>query len=125
MRLNRIEIWNLRSIQRRAVALANTMVFVGPNDGGKTAIREASRIALTWCWGQSGTGFTEYDTIQGRGLFRIVPVRSAEDPLVSMSSGGIDRWQRGIVMPFSPCGRSSRMPGKTHLYPILLFQSSL
>jgi hypothetical protein len=41
--------------------LGDTTVFIGPNNGGKTAILDAVRIALTRRWGQRGTGFTEYD----------------------------------------------------------------
>ena len=61
MRLTRIEIENFRSIRHLVVDLADTTVFVGPNNAGKTAILDALRIALTRRWGQRGTGFSEYD----------------------------------------------------------------
>ncbi len=61
MRINRIHIENFRSIKRLDVELAETTVFIGPNNAGKTAIIDALRIALTRRWGHRGTGFTEYD----------------------------------------------------------------
>src|SRR5438445_8038634 len=61
MRITAVRIENFRSIKNLEVELADTTVFVGPNNGGKTAILEAVRIALMRRWGQRGTGFTEYD----------------------------------------------------------------
>ena len=61
MRITSLRIENFRSIKSLLVDLGETTVFVGPNDGGKTAILEAVRIALTRKWGTRGTGFTEYD----------------------------------------------------------------
>jgi putative ATP-dependent endonuclease of the OLD family len=61
MKINRIHIENFRSIKCLDVELAETTVFIGPNNAGKTAIIDALRIALTRRWGQRGTGFTEYD----------------------------------------------------------------
>ncbi len=56
-----LRIENFRSIKALEVELAETTVFIGPNNAGKTAILDAVRIALTRRWGQRGTGFTEYD----------------------------------------------------------------
>src|SRR5437763_5013337 len=61
MRITSLHIENFRSIKSLDVELAETTVFIGPNNAGKTAILEAIRIALTRKWGQRGTGFTEYD----------------------------------------------------------------
>ena len=61
MRITSIRIENFRSIKSLYVELGETTVLIGPNDGGKTAILDAIRIALTRRWGQRGTGFTEYD----------------------------------------------------------------
>jgi AAA ATPase domain len=61
MRITSIRIENFRSIKSLYVELGETTVFIGPNNGGKTAILDAIRIALTRRWGQRGTGFTEYD----------------------------------------------------------------
>lgn len=61
MRIAKIRIENFRSIKQVDIALDETTVFIGPNNGGKTAILDAVRIALTRRWGQRGTGFTEYD----------------------------------------------------------------
>jgi putative ATP-dependent endonuclease of the OLD family len=61
MRITSIRIENFRSIKSLYVELGQTTVLIGPNNGGKTAILDAVRIALTRRWGQRGTGFTEYD----------------------------------------------------------------
>lgn len=61
MRITRLHIENFRSIRAVDIELAETTVFIGPNNAGKTAILDAIRIALTRRWGQRGTGFTEYD----------------------------------------------------------------
>ena len=61
MRITSIRIENFRSIKSLYVELGETTVLIGPNNGGKTAILDAIRIALTRRWGQRGTGFTEYD----------------------------------------------------------------
>ena len=61
MRITSIRIENFRSIKSLYVELGETTVLIGPNNGGKTAILDAARIALTRRWGQRGTGFTEYD----------------------------------------------------------------
>jgi putative ATP-dependent endonuclease of OLD family len=61
MRITSIRIENFRSIKSLYVELGETTVLIGPNNGGKTAILDAVRIALTRRWGQRGTGFTEYD----------------------------------------------------------------
>jgi putative ATP-dependent endonuclease of OLD family len=61
MKITSIRIENFRSIKSLYVELGETTVLIGPNNGGKTAILDAVRIALTRRWGQRGTGFTEYD----------------------------------------------------------------
>ena len=61
MRITQIRIENFRSIKELEIELGDTVVFIGPNNSGKTAILDALRIALTRRWGQRGTGFTEYD----------------------------------------------------------------
>jgi putative ATP-dependent endonuclease of the OLD family len=61
VRITRLRIENFRSIRAIDLELGDTTVFIGPNNGGKTAILDAVRIALTRRWGQRGTGFTEYD----------------------------------------------------------------
>lgn len=61
MRITSLSIKNFRSIKQLDIELGDTTVFIGPNNGGKTAILDALRIALTRRWGQRGTGFTEYD----------------------------------------------------------------
>jgi putative ATP-dependent endonuclease of OLD family len=61
MRVTSLRIENFRSIKALDVQLGETTVFIGPNNGGKTAILDAVRIVLTRRWGQRGTGFTEYD----------------------------------------------------------------
>jgi len=61
MRINTLRIENFRSIRALDIQLGETTVFIGPNNGGKTAILDAIRIPLTRRWGQRGTGFTEYD----------------------------------------------------------------
>ena len=61
MRITALHIENFRSIKKIDIELADTTVFIGPNNAGKTAILDAVRIALTRKWGQRGTGFTEYD----------------------------------------------------------------
>jgi putative ATP-dependent endonuclease of the OLD family len=61
MRITRLRIENFRSIKKLDIELAETTVFIGQNNSGKTAILDAVRIALTRRWGQRGTGFTEYD----------------------------------------------------------------
>jgi putative ATP-dependent endonuclease of the OLD family len=61
MLIKRLRIQNFRSIRSAVIDLGETTVLIGPNNGGKTAILEAVRIALTRRWGQRGTGFTEYD----------------------------------------------------------------
>lgn len=61
MRIAKICIENFRSIKQVDITLDDNTVFIGPNNGGKTAILDAVRIALTRRWGQRGTGFTEYD----------------------------------------------------------------
>ena len=61
MRIMRIEIRNFRSIRHLALDLGGTTVFIGPNNVGKTAILDAVRLALTRCWGESGTRFRGTD----------------------------------------------------------------
>src|SRR5919106_6234813 len=61
MRITRLYVISFRSIKNIDMELGDTTVFIGPNNGGKTAILDAVRIALTRRWGQRGTGFTEYD----------------------------------------------------------------
>ncbi|MDE0029129.1 MAG: AAA family ATPase [Deltaproteobacteria bacterium] len=61
MRITRIEIRNFRSIRHLALDLEDTTVFIGPNNVGKTAILDAVRLALTRCWGESGTRFSGTD----------------------------------------------------------------
>lgn len=61
MQISRITIENFRSIKKLEMELGATTVLIGPNNAGKTAVLDALRIALTRRWGQSGTGFTEYD----------------------------------------------------------------
>src|SRR5262245_43124990 len=61
MRITSIRIENFRSIKSLYVELGETTVLIGTKNGGKTAILDAIRIALTLRWGQRGTGFTEYD----------------------------------------------------------------
>src|SRR5918994_7441353 len=68
MRITSLRIENFLSIKALDVQLGDTTVFIGPNNGGKTAILDAVRIALTRRWGQRGTGFTEYDVhLAGEG----------------------------------------------------------
>ena len=61
MRITRIEIRNFRSIQHLALDLGDTTVFIGSNNVGKTSIVDAVRLALTRCWGESGTRFRGTD----------------------------------------------------------------
>src|SRR5687768_3106539 len=61
MLVNRVKIDNFRSLKSLEVELADTTVFIGANNTGKTAILEAVRIALSRRWGRRGTGFTELD----------------------------------------------------------------
>ena len=61
MRITALRIKKFRSIKELDLELGPTTVFIGPNNGGKTAILDALRIPLTRRWGQRGTGFTEYD----------------------------------------------------------------
>ena len=61
MRITALRIRNFRSIKELDIELGPTTVFIGANNGGKTAILDALRIPLTRRWGQRGTGFTEYD----------------------------------------------------------------
>src|SRR5687768_2252257 len=61
MRVTALRIRNFRSIKALDIELGQTTVFIGPNNGGKTAILDALRILLTRRWGQRGTGFTQYD----------------------------------------------------------------
>lgn len=61
MRITSLRIDNFRSIKSVQINLSDTTVFIGPNNGGKSAILEAVRIALMRRWGTRGTGFTEYD----------------------------------------------------------------
>lgn len=61
MRLTRVEIQNFRSIRHLVLDLSDTTVFIGPNNVGKTAILDAIRLALTRCWGESGTRYRSTD----------------------------------------------------------------
>ena len=61
MKITRISIRNFRSIKALDLNLDEMTVFIGANNGGKSAVLEAVRIALTRRWGQRGTGFTEHD----------------------------------------------------------------
>lgn len=61
MKIARLCIRNFRSIRSLDLMLGDNTVFIGQNNGGKSAILDAVRIALTRRWGQRGTGFTEHD----------------------------------------------------------------
>src|SRR6202795_26201 len=61
MRITHLRVENFRSIRDLEMTLADTNVFIGPNDAGKSAILDAIRIVLSRRWGQRGTGFTEQD----------------------------------------------------------------
>ena len=82
MRVSRIKIRNLRSIQHLAVDLGDATVFVGLNNAGKTAILDALSLALKRRWGQCGTGFSEC---------AIHPVSADKDPQMS-SRVTIELW---------------------------------
>lgn len=61
MKIKKLHIENFRSIRSLDLDLDETVVFIGPNNAGKSAILEAIRIALSRRWGLRGTGFTEDD----------------------------------------------------------------
>lgn len=61
MKITKLSIRNFRSIRSLDLLLGDSTVLIGQNNGGKSAILDAVRIALTRRWGQRGTGFTEHD----------------------------------------------------------------
>lgn len=61
MKISQLRIKNFRCLRDIAIDLDDLTVMLGPNNAGKTAVLEATRLALSRRWGQRGTGFTEYD----------------------------------------------------------------
>lgn len=77
MRISKLCIRNFRSIRSLDLLLGENTVLIGQNNGGKSAILDAVRIALTRRWGQRGTGFTEHDIYraeEGRDPRTLPPV---------------------------------------------------
>ena len=108
MRLTRIEIRGFRSIRRLVLDLRDTTVFIGPNNVGKTAILDAVRLALTRCWGESGTRFRGTDVGEapdGRGE----PDSSGAHVTIWAEESAPGEWPRDIVETSS--GLSKPSPG--------------
>jgi putative ATP-dependent endonuclease of the OLD family len=77
VKISKLLIRNFRSIRSLDLLLGDSTVLIGQNNGGKSAILDAVRIALTRRWGQRGTGFTEHDIFraeEGRDPRTLPPV---------------------------------------------------
>lgn len=114
MRLTRVEIRHFRSIRNLALDLGDTTVFIGPNNVGKTAILDAVRLAMTRCWGRSGSRFGGSDVgaapdgNDGHGLSGASIVLRAEE-------SAPEEWPRGIADGLDPANGTESSDGRRSL----------
>ena len=96
MKITKLSIRNFRSVRCLDLLLGDTTVFIGQNNGGKSAILDAVRIALTRRWGQRGTGFTEHDIFRADegGDPRLLPPVEITLTLEEQQSG---EWHADMV----------------------------
>jgi putative ATP-dependent endonuclease of the OLD family len=61
MKLKRIKVENIRSVQTLDIELPQVCAIVGPNSAGKSNILEAMRRVLAGDWGPRASNFSEDD----------------------------------------------------------------
>jgi len=105
---------NFRSVRHLALDLGDTTVFIGPNNVGKSAILDAVRLALTRCWGQSGTRFRGTDVGE-------VPDGSGEHDspgasvTLQVEESVPEEWPQDIVESLDPTGGMEPSGGRRSL----------
>ena len=66
MHIASIRIRNFRGLKDIEIPLTRATVLIGENNSGKSSVLDCIALTLGRRWGQSGTGFSEYDlTIDG------------------------------------------------------------
>ena len=114
MRIVRIEIRNFRSIRHLDLDLGETTVLIGPNNVGKTAILDTVRLALTRCWGESGTRFRGTDVgdaPDGSGE----PGSSGAIITLWAEESGPGEWPREIAEVLDPAAGMEAREGRRSL----------
>jgi putative ATP-dependent endonuclease of the OLD family len=81
MRLKKLRIENLRSIQALEIELPQVCAIIGPNNSGKSNILEALRRVLALEWGPRASHFTEDDVYLRNGDLDIQIDCAFEPPL--------------------------------------------